>query len=99
MESSSPKTSGPQLQVNGTRASSVIVHRPPPDRVERFLELERGITKAAADFPGYQTTDLYPPADKRQAEWVVVIHFDTAEALQRWLDSPVRAEWIGKLRQ
>jgi uncharacterized protein len=98
MDSSFSETPGPRLQVRGTRASSVIVHRPPPDRVERFLELERGITEAAGAFPGYQATDVYPPADSRQADWVVVIHFDGAEALQRWLDSPVRAEWIDKLR-
>jgi antibiotic biosynthesis monooxygenase (ABM) superfamily enzyme len=98
MDPSSPETPGPRLQVRGTRASSVIVHRPPPDRVGRFLELERGITEAAEAFPGYQATDVYPPADSRQAEWVVVIHFDGAETLRRWLDSPVRAEWINKLR-
>ena len=80
-------------------ASSVIVHRVAPDLVERFLELERGITEAAKAFPGYQATDVYPPADSRQAEWVVVIHFDGPENLQRWLGSPVRAEWVEKLRK
>ena len=29
---------------------------------------------------------------------MVVIHFDGPETLQRWLDSPVRAEWVEKLR-
>ena len=94
----SSETSGPPMQIRGTRASSVIVHRLRPDRVGRFLELERGITEAAQAFPGYQATDVYPPAEGQQAEWVVVIHFDGPETLQRWLDSPVRAEWIEKRR-
>lgn len=98
MDPSSHDTAGPRVQVGGARASSVIVHRVPPDRVEQFLELQRGITEAAKAFPGYQATDVYPPADRQQSEWVVVIHFDGPETLQRWLDSPVRAEWIEKLR-
>jgi antibiotic biosynthesis monooxygenase (ABM) superfamily enzyme len=86
------------VQVRDARASSVIVHRVPPDRAAQFLELQRGITEAAKAFPGYQATDVYPPAERQQAEWVVVIHFDGPETLQRWLDSPVRAAWIEKLR-
>jgi antibiotic biosynthesis monooxygenase (ABM) superfamily enzyme len=99
MDSSSPETPDPRMQVLGKGASSVIVHRPPPDRVGQFLEMQRGITEAAKAFPGYQATDVYPPADRQQAEWVVVIQFDGAETLQRWLDSPVRAEWVDKLRK
>src|SRR5438045_4875409 len=98
MDSSSPNPPGPHGQVRGPRASSVIVHRVPPDRVEQFLELQRGITEAAKAFPGYQATDVYPPAENQHSEWVVVIHFDDPETLQRWLDSPVRAEWIEKRR-
>jgi antibiotic biosynthesis monooxygenase (ABM) superfamily enzyme len=97
MDPSSTDAARPRLEVRGPSASSVVVHRVPPDGVERFLEWERGITRAAEGFPGYRATDLYPPADRRQAEWVAVIHFDTPEALQRWIDSPARAEWTGKL--
>jgi antibiotic biosynthesis monooxygenase (ABM) superfamily enzyme len=85
------------LNVRGARASSVIVHRVPAGCAERFLEWQRGITRAAEVFSGYQATDEYPPTDSRQPDWVVVIHFDNSEALQRWLDSPARAEWIAKL--
>jgi antibiotic biosynthesis monooxygenase (ABM) superfamily enzyme len=98
MDSSSPNTAGLFVQAGGARASSVIVHRVSPDRVEQFLELQRGITEAANAFPGYQATDVYPPAEGQQSEWVVVIHFDGPGTLQRWLDSSVRAEWIEKHR-
>jgi antibiotic biosynthesis monooxygenase (ABM) superfamily enzyme len=86
------------MRVRGARASSVIVHRLRPDQAERFLEMQRGITEAAQGFPGYQATDVYPPAESQQLEWVVVIHFESPEALQRWLDSPVRAQWLEKIR-
>jgi antibiotic biosynthesis monooxygenase (ABM) superfamily enzyme len=86
----------PPLEIRGPRASSVIVQRIPPDAAAVFLEWQRGITAAAAPFPGYQTTEIYPPSG-RQEEWVVIIHFDDPKSLQDWLDSPRRAEWVAKL--
>jgi uncharacterized protein len=98
MESLSSESSDRRMQVHGAQASSVIVHSLPPERVERFLELQRGITQAAEGFSGYEATDVYPPTEGQDANWVVIIHFDGPETLQRWLDSPVRAEWVAKLR-
>jgi len=98
MESLSPESSDRRMQVHGAQASSVIVHSLPPERVERFLELQRGITQAAEGFRGYEATDVYPPTEGQDANWVVIIHFDGPETLQRWLDSPERAEWVAKLR-
>src|SRR5947209_20580309 len=99
MDSSSPHDMPClSVQAGGARASSVIVHRVPPDRVAQFLELQRGLTEAARAFPGYQATDVYPPAEPQQSEWVVVVHFDGPQALQRWLDSPARAAWLEKRR-
>jgi antibiotic biosynthesis monooxygenase (ABM) superfamily enzyme len=85
------------VEVRVSRASSVIVHRVPPGSGDRFVEWERGISEATAAFPGYQATDVYPPAEGQQ-DWVVILHFDNPEALQRWLDSPLRAEWLAKLK-
>ena len=101
MDSASSETPDPHIHVIGKGASSVIVHHPPPERVEQFLEMQRGITEAAKVFPGYQATDVYPPAEGESpaGEWVVVIHFDGFETLQRWLDSSVRTEWVSKLRK
>src|SRR5262245_23293856 len=96
MNLSSSDSPGPRLEVRGAGASAVIVQRVPVDRVERFLELQNGIVEAARGFPGYQNVDIYPPVDRERAEWVVVIHFANPETLQRWLDSPVRAEWVAR---
>jgi antibiotic biosynthesis monooxygenase (ABM) superfamily enzyme len=85
----------PKLEVRGKRASSVIVQRIDPQSVEVFMEWQRGITAAAAEFPGYQTTEIYPPAGPQQ-EWVVILHFDDQQNLQGWLSSPKRAEWIAR---
>jgi antibiotic biosynthesis monooxygenase (ABM) superfamily enzyme len=96
MNSCSSETPVPQMQVRGSRSSSVIVHRVAPGSNQVLLEWQRGITGAAEVFPGYQATEVYPPADDRPQEWVIVIHFDNAKTLQDWLDSPQRAEWTAK---
>jgi antibiotic biosynthesis monooxygenase (ABM) superfamily enzyme len=96
MDQSSPDAARPLLEVRGSRASSVIVQRIPPDAAGAFLEWQRGITAAAARFPGYQQTEIYPPS-AHQDEWVVVLHFDNPKTLQNWLDSPERAGWVAKL--
>jgi antibiotic biosynthesis monooxygenase (ABM) superfamily enzyme len=86
------------MEVRDSRASTVIIHRVPADRVDRFLEMQRSISRAAEDFAGFQGTEIYPPADPQVPEWVVIIHFDAPEALKRWLDSPVRAKSIASIR-
>jgi len=91
-----PGAHPPVLEVRGARASSVIVQRFPAEGADLFLQWERGICDAAATFPGYHTTEIYPPAAGEE-EWVVILHFDTPENLQGWLDSPKRAEWVAKL--
>jgi antibiotic biosynthesis monooxygenase (ABM) superfamily enzyme len=84
--------------VHGGRVSTVVVQRVPKDKVPRFLECQRALIQAAMRFPGYQSTELFPPADERPEEWVGVLHFNDQQSLQHWLDSPVRAEWVNKLR-
>jgi uncharacterized protein len=92
---SSPDPARPVLEVRGARASSVIVQRIDPGAAEVFMEWQRGITTAAAEFLGYQATEVYSPAGQ-QEEWVVILHFDDAGSLQSWLDSPTRADWLAK---
>ncbi len=86
------------MEIPGARVSTVVVQHVPADRRQHFLECQRWLARAAEEFPGYRGTELYPPADDRTQEWVAVIHFDDHKSLERWLNSPVRAEWTKKLR-
>jgi antibiotic biosynthesis monooxygenase (ABM) superfamily enzyme len=92
---SNPDPTRPVLDVRGARASSVIVQRIDPGAAEVFMEWQRGITTAAAEFLGYQATEIYSPVGQ-QEEWVVILHFDDPRSLQGWLDSPTRADWLAK---
>jgi antibiotic biosynthesis monooxygenase (ABM) superfamily enzyme len=86
------------IEFHESRASTVIIHRVPADKAERFMELQRSVSRAAEAFAGFRGTEVYPPAEPQLTEWVVIIHFDAPAALQHWLDSPVRAEWIANVR-
>ncbi len=95
MESAVPNPARPNLQVHAARASTVITQHVPPGESEAFLEWQRGLSAAAAEAPGYQTTEIYPPSGG-QEPWVIVLHFDDPKTLRGWLDSPRRAEWLAK---
>jgi antibiotic biosynthesis monooxygenase (ABM) superfamily enzyme len=86
------------LELRVSRASAVVVQRVPAASADWFMEWQTGITGAAEGFAGYRGTDVYPPADSQRDEWVVVIHFDDEKSLQKWLGSPVRAQWVEKLQ-
>ncbi len=86
------------MDVRVSRAAAVVVQRVPPAAADWFLNGQRGIRTAAAEFPGYRGTDVYPAANGRGNEWVVVMHFDDEQNLHGWLDSAVRAQWVKQLR-
>ena len=69
MEPAAPNPARPNLEVHATRASSVITQHIPPGASEAFLEWQRGLSAAAAEAPGYQTTEIYPPAGGRSRGW------------------------------
>jgi antibiotic biosynthesis monooxygenase (ABM) superfamily enzyme len=87
------------VEVRTSRASAVAVQRVAPEAVEQFLQWQRGITAAAETFAGYQGTDIYPPTDGKSEEWVVLLHFTDEPALQQWLRSQLRAQWVEKRPQ
>ena len=62
------------------------------------MDWQRGVTAAAEGFAGYRATDIYPPAGGPDDQWVIALHFDDEKSLQQWLGSPVRAQWVEKLR-
>ncbi len=86
------------MEVRVSRASAVVVQRVPATAVNWFMEWQNSVTAVAGAFTGYQGTDVYPPAKNQGDEWVVAIHFADDQSLQQWLDSPMREQWLKKLR-
>ena len=86
------------MTVHISRASAVIVQRVPTSEVDWFLEWQGNVIKVAEGFEGYCGTDVFQPTAKSPEEWVVVIHFEEDRFLNRWLESPIREEWIQKVK-
>lgn len=86
------------MEVRIARASAVVSQRVPPEREEWFLAWQRGVSAAAETFAGFRGTDVFPPAAGAGEQWITVIHFDAPDQLEAWLASPVRAQWVEKLR-
>ena len=86
------------MEVRVAHASAVIVQHVPAAAKAKFLTWQRGIAQIAKSFPGYAGTDIYPPGDPDNDEWVIVQHFDDDEVLQHWLTVPVREQWIEKIQ-
>ena len=85
------------MEVCIARASAAVVQHVPPEAEAEFKQWQRRVTAAVECFPGYQGTDLYPPAIGSGDEWVTVIHFEDEASLQDWLDSSERGEMGGEI--
>ena len=88
-----------EVRISRAFRRSLLCNASLPPAMEWFMEWQRGIHKAAEDFAGFRGTDIFPPTDGQRDEWVVAIHFEHEKALQDWLGSAVRAQWVTKLRE
>lgn len=72
-------------------ASAIIVQKIESDKTDSFLVWQKGIASAAAAFPGYERTEVFPPIENvGQDEWVTILHFASHDDLENWLASDVR---------
>lgn len=71
----------------------VIARRPRPGQREAFQAWAQGIQAVMAEQPGFRSYQAVPPVDPDQGDWYFVFTFEDDRTLQRWLQSPLRAEW------
>lgn len=74
----------------------VASHRVQPGRQAEYRQWQAGIDATAARFPGFVSTELLEPVPGVQPEFVVVFRFSDSDALERWLASRERAEWLSR---
>ncbi|MFO0946751.1 MAG: hypothetical protein U1D30_12530 [Planctomycetota bacterium] len=79
-----------------TRCSALIIQKIADGRRDAFIEWQRGITNFAKDFEGYERTDVFPPVPGEREEWYVMVHFRGHDALENWLNSSKRQEWLAR---
>src|SRR2546430_10610681 len=73
-------------------ATAIASHRVLPDKVAEYCEAQAAITEAARKFPGFVGTEGLSPVAGLQEEWVAIFRLESNQAMQRWLESPQRAQ-------
>jgi antibiotic biosynthesis monooxygenase (ABM) superfamily enzyme len=72
----------------------VFSQRVATDSHAAFLSLYDDVAARLATFCGFLGSDLFPPVDDVQEEYVIVASFASRPDLDRWLHSADRREWL-----
>ncbi len=76
----------------------IISRRVKPGKVLEFEEWTSGILRQVSKFKGYYGVNIIPPSDPGNLEYVVIFRFNSYKNLKRWEDSPIRSEWVERVR-
>jgi antibiotic biosynthesis monooxygenase (ABM) superfamily enzyme len=85
---------GPPAHGSGGPVTTSVTRRVKPGHEPLYEQFLAGIITAASQFPGHLGAEVYRPQTAAAGEYRVVYHFDTAQHLQAWLDSPEHAAWL-----
>ncbi len=81
------------------RTTAVVVQTVPTERSDEFIEWQRCITRDASQYPGYKYTEIYRPATGGDGEWVTVVHFESNQLLEAWIQSSDRQKWVDEFKK
>jgi antibiotic biosynthesis monooxygenase (ABM) superfamily enzyme len=68
-----------------------------PDNHDAFVDLHSDVVARMTGFAGFLGSELLEPVDGVQEEYVIVASFASRAALDNWLNSEVRREWLVKM--
>ncbi|UGY90991.1 antibiotic biosynthesis monooxygenase [Streptomyces gobiensis] len=79
------------------QVSAVFTWNVEPGKDAEFERWAHGIHRAAAAFPGQQGVTWLRP-DNGSRRYHAVVRFRDTESLERWMESPERADWLHRLQ-
>ncbi|QYO68150.1 hypothetical protein [Leptolyngbya sp. 7M] len=71
-------------------ASLIFESIVPKEQATAFQSWHSRLRQTARQFRGYIRTDLCPPVNAHQLKWYSIMHFESPEHLQDWLESDTR---------
>lgn len=80
--------SGPRPQ---SGATAFISYQVAPEDEAEFLNWQQTIYQTETRAPGFLRHKMERPVPGVRDDWIIILTFDTAENLTRWLESPERA--------
>jgi hypothetical protein len=99
MSQTSDKDLGLEIIAAKSRYTAIVTQRIDASRRDAYLQWQRGITTAAAKFPGYSKTEVFEPIPEVTPEWVTLVHFKDNESLENWIDSDDRKYWTQRFHR
>jgi antibiotic biosynthesis monooxygenase (ABM) superfamily enzyme len=76
----------------------VTSRRVRPGREAEFENWLEGIGREAQRFPGFIDGRIIRPKDHAHPEYVIVFKFDSYSHLKAWNKSPIRRDWLQRVR-
>jgi antibiotic biosynthesis monooxygenase (ABM) superfamily enzyme len=76
----------------------IVTHHVPNDRTGEFESVNRQLNKIVESAVGYLGINVIRTPGANQIEYTVILRFDRFANLKRWSDSPLRNEYVAKLR-
>ena len=70
-----------------------------PRNQDEFVALHDDAVERLGEFPGFLGSQLLPPVEGVQEEYVIVASFASRTNLDRWLESDTRREWLDQIEQ
>lgn len=73
-----------------------VKRRVKPGCEKAFEEFLSGIINASMTFEGHLGTNVFPPNDPTNPEYLIVFKFDRQSNLRRWEESECRRQWFAR---
>lgn len=86
------------VEGGSSRASEVVTAVVDPNAVGEYREMRAKLDAKASEFPGFVSVDVFEP-EADATTWTAVLTFDSPDALDKWRQSPERAELVGQVKQ
>ncbi|MDX2105221.1 MAG: hypothetical protein SFY67_02365 [Candidatus Melainabacteria bacterium] len=93
------KVVSPNVLPPGSDLIMVVSQKIAPEKSQAFLDWQKLMTEASSKFEGYESTEVFPPAEGLHDEWITLVRFNSKSDLDNWVNSSKRAELNAKFNQ
>jgi antibiotic biosynthesis monooxygenase (ABM) superfamily enzyme len=87
-----------EAATNEQTATVVTNTRVRPGHDSEFEAWQERLNDEISRFDGFVSREVLPPAPPEQPDWVIIQRFERPEQLKAWLESPLRAEMLDRIR-
>lgn len=80
------------------QVTALILHLVKSGKEHNYEQWLHGISAIAQQFEGHSGVSYIRPQDSTHPEYAIILRFDCYKNLKKWLDSPIRQQWIDRVK-